>query len=217
MLELIRICSIWRSCMKTIGLTGGIGSGKSSVARWLKNIGYHVVDSDQLARDVVEPGSEGLNELVSYFGTEILTAQGVLDRKKLGQVVFDSPEKRKALEAILHPKIFALQTEKIKVLGALGVEVVFIEAALMVETGSYRFYNSLIVVYCSAANQAARIMKRDGSTQEEAQTRINAQAPTVEKVKIADLAIENNGTLADLHTKLDKELLPFIQNVIAQS
>jgi dephospho-CoA kinase len=180
---------------RVIGLTGGIGSGKSTVARAFADLGAQVIDADQVAREVVAPGTPGLAEVVAAFGDQILDGAGQLDRPKLGAIVFADPAKRKQLNGILHPRIAAETARRIAELSANGVEVVIYEATLIVENKVNWGLNGLIVVAASQQNQIARVTARDGFSVEEAQKRIDAQLPLEEKLKVADYVIDNDGDL----------------------
>lgn len=182
----------------TIGLTGGIASGKSTVARILVQQGVAVVDADALAREVVAPGTDGLQEIVQAFGSDVLDADGSLDRKRLGALVFEDSDRRALLNAITHPRIGALSAARISDAQATGSPYVVYEAALLVEGGLYKAMSALIVVAADAAVQTARVGQRDGLTATETSARIAAQLPLADKVAVADYVIENNGSLADL-------------------
>jgi dephospho-CoA kinase len=192
--------------MKLIGLTGGVASGKSSVARFLRRQGAHVIDADVVAREVVEPGTDGLSQIVARFGASILDKDGHLDRTALGAIVFDNTQARKDLEAILHPQIQAGIALHVQKRYAAGDHAVFVEAALLVETGSAAMYDALWVVRCSPSTQLARLMTRKGCDQTTAQSWIDAQLPTEEKVRHATLVIENDGDLNALETAVDSAL-----------
>jgi dephospho-CoA kinase len=181
-----------------VGLTGGIGTGKSTVARVFAEQGVPVVDADQVAREVVEPGTEGLAEVVRTFGSEVLDAEGRLDRGKLAQHVFSDSAARKKLEAILHPRIAQRSMERIAEHASRGCPYAIYEAALLVENGSYRIMNALVVVTASEAAQIERVRVRDGLDEREARARLAAQLPMAEKVRVADYVIENDGTLDGL-------------------
>ncbi len=180
---------------RIVGLTGGIGSGKSTVARAFADLGAEVIDADQVAREVVEPGTPGLAAVVEAFGTEILDGEGRLDRPKLGGIVFADPEKRKQLNGILHPRIAAETARRIAELSARGVDLVIYEATLIVENKINWGLDGLIVVAATQQNQIARVTARDGFSVEEAQKRIDAQLPLEEKLKVANYVIDNDGDL----------------------
>lgn len=176
-----------------IGLTGGIASGKSAVAKLLLERGAAVIDADQLARQVVEPGQPALAELVARFGAAILTADGQLDRKRLGAIAFADEAARRDLGRITHPRIAAASAQAIADWSDAGANVVFYEAALLVENRAYSAMEGLVVVSAPAELQETRVMARDGLTLEEARARIAAQLPLAEKIKVATWVIENSG------------------------
>jgi dephospho-CoA kinase len=185
----------------TIGLTGGIASGKSVVSRVLEGLGVGVVDADRLAREVVVPGSEGLTEVVRTFGEGVLAPDGSLDRDKLGAIVFADEQARKALQAITHPRIGRLSAERIAALQQGPSPYVVYDAPLLVEVGAHRGFAALIVVAASEATQAKRLAARDGLSEAECKQRIAAQLPLARKVEVADYVIDNDGTLAELELR----------------
>lgn len=185
-----------------IGLTGGIASGKSSVARELASLGVVVVDADALAREVVAKGSEGLAEVVRAFGQDVLQPDGSLDRERLGARVFQDSEARARLNAITHPRIARLSAERIAAAMQTDTPYVVYEAALLVETGAHRGLAALVVVAASAEVQRARVIARDGLTPEAAQARLAAQAPLEAKLAAADYVIQNDGGLEALKAQV---------------
>lgn len=198
----------------TIGLTGGIASGKSTVAKILQGLGAGVVDADALAREVVAPGTEGLRELVRAFGSGILVADGSLDRKRLGTIVFNDNDARGKLNAITHPRIAALSAERIAAFQASEVPYIVYEAALLVEGGLHRAMNALVVVTSDATKQTARIRTRDGLEAHDAAARIAAQLPTADKVAVADYVIENNGDLTALRERTEQVHREILQHFV---
>jgi dephospho-CoA kinase len=190
--------------MRVIGLTGGIASGKSTTARLLRDLGAHVVDADQLARDVVMPGQPALAEIARAFGPEVITPEGTLDRKRLGAVVFGDADKRRRLEAITHPRIAILTQERLAGLRAEGLPVAVYEAALLVENGTHRGLDGLIVTRCDDETQLQRIVERDGLSREEARARIAAQLPLAQKVAAADWVIDTCGPIAETQKQVAK-------------
>lgn len=182
--------------MHVFGLTGGIASGKSTVAARLRTRGVPVVDADLLAREVVAPGTDGLRAVVDAFGPGVLDAEGALDRKVLGAIVFGDPAARRKLEAITHPRIGRLGMERAAEHGARGEPLVCYEAALLVENGLADAFRPLVVVACPEDVQLARVRSRDGATEDEARARIRAQKPLAEKIAAADHVIDSSGTLA---------------------
>lgn len=189
--------------MRTFGLTGGIGSGKSTAARMLREHGIEVFDADQAARAVVEPGSEGLAEIAKAFGPEVLQADGSLDRAAMRRIVMADADARATLEAITHPRIFVAIAEALRREADRGATVAGVEAALMVETGSYAQYDLLVVVSCSAETQIARVMARDGGDEAAARRVLAAQLPLADKAAKADVVLHNDHDLSQLQTQVD--------------
>jgi dephospho-CoA kinase len=185
----------------TIGLTGGIASGKSTVARMLEHAGAGIVDADQVAREVVLPGSEGLAEVVAAFGSSVLTADGSLDRGALASTVFGDEAARLRLQAILHPRIGRRSAERIEALHAGPVLYVIYEAPLLVEVGGYKSLAALIVVASSQESQLARAMRRDSVEPSAVKARIAAQSPLERKLEVADYVIWNDGSLSELERR----------------
>jgi dephospho-CoA kinase len=194
-----------------VGLTGGIASGKSTVARLFRELGIGVVDADEVAREVVLPGTPGLAAIVEAFGKDVLDASGVLDRKALGAVVFADPHKRKALEAITHPRIFARSMELLGEHARRGDVYAMYEAALLVENGSYRMFQALVVVAAKREVQLARIQSRDGLSKADAEARLDAQLPLEKKVEVADHVIWNDGGLDALRQKVEDVHLALVR------
>jgi dephospho-CoA kinase len=178
--------------MLVFGLTGNIGTGKSTVARLFAEHGVPVIDADQVAREVVAPGTPGLAEVAGRF-PGVLTPSGELDRKALAERVFADAQERAALNAILHPRIGAEVRTRLDRLAARGAPVALYEAALIVENGLHHGLDGLIVVNAPVEEQIRRLRLRDGMSDEEARSRIRAQLPAHEKVKAADFVIENTG------------------------
>jgi dephospho-CoA kinase len=179
-----------------VGLTGGIATGKSTVAATLRRLGAEVIDADQLARDVVAPGEPALAEIVHEFG-EVRNPDGTLDRKKLGAIVFDDPARRKRLEAITHPAIRDRFLARLRRLQEQGFEgLVFFDAPVMIESGNYRNMDRLVVVFTDEATQQARLMARDGMEAVEADQRMATQMPVADKARLADYVIDNTGDRA---------------------
>ncbi len=189
--------------MQVFGLTGGIATGKSAVEALLRERGVPVLDADQYARKVVEPGTPGWSELRAAFGPEVFDGEGRLDRAQLGKRVFGDLEARRQLEAITHPRIYQAMAEDLARLADGGHEIAVVSAALMVETGSYQNYSGLLVVNCSSETQRARLMARDSIRPEEAEARITSQMPLAEKARRADRIIDNDGPLTSLPPQVD--------------
>ena len=181
-----------------VGLTGSIAVGKSFVCDVFRELGCHVLDADKTAREVVEPGTEGLRRVVKEFGTEILDSNGGLDRKKLGAIVFQNVAKREILNSIIHPLVFEKQDGWLTGLEQTdpsGIAVV--DAALMIESRGYKRFDKLIVVWCEPDIQLSRLMKRDGLSRLEAQNRISAQMAQDEKKSYADFLIDTSNGFED--------------------
>lgn len=174
-----------------IGLTGGIAVGKSYVCDVLREAGCAVLDADLTARDVVAQGTIGLKKIVENFGKEILHADGSLDRAKLGAIVFADESKRQLLNSIVHPLVFEAQENWLKAQEAENSNIIaVIDAALMVESGNYKRFEKIIVVWCEAETQINRLMTRNNLSRQEALKRINSQMPQKEKKKFADFLID---------------------------
>lgn len=184
-----------------IGLTGGIASGKSTVAGRLAELGAMIIDADQLARDAVAPGSPGLQAVTQRFGEQILTAEGALDRAALGRMVFADPQARKELEAIIHPAVRARAAELTA--SAPSDAVVVQVIPLLVETGQEGAFDQVWVVDVDPAVQLARLRLRDGLSDAEAAARVQAQASRPERLAVADVVIVNDGSTEQLRSAVD--------------
>jgi dephospho-CoA kinase len=182
-----------QSAMLRVGLTGSIGVGKSFVSSVFAELGCHVLDADQTAREVVMPGAPGLRAVADAFGEEILNPDGTLNRKQLASVVFADEEKRQQLNRMLHPFIIERQDE---VLNAWEDEdpkgIGIVDAALMIESGGYQRFDKLIVVHCRSQVQLERLMLRDNLSRDEAQRRIDSQMSQEEKQQFADYLIDTS-------------------------
>lgn len=187
--------------MLRVGLTGGIGSGKSTVADLLHARGALIIDADALARQVVEPGTPALAELAARFGGQILQPDGSLDRPRLAALIFADPATRAEAEAIIHPRVreAAARLEAAAASGAIVVHVV----PLLVETGQQGLYDVLVVVDLPVELQRARLIQRSALTAEEADARIAAQASRSDRLAAADVVIDNSGSLGDLEAQVD--------------
>ena len=192
--------------MKLVGLTGGIASGKSTVAAILKQLGAAVINADELSREVVQPERDAWKEIVKTFGADILQQDKTLDRKKLRTIVFDNPEARKKLEAIIHPKVRALAEERIRELAAAGRSIIVYEVPLLFEGQLHHWLRPVILVACDMNTQKKRLRDRDHLTATEAQRHIGAQMSLEEKRKLADYVIENTGSLEDLKQEVKSVL-----------
>ena len=181
--------------MKLIGLTGGIATGKSTVSKALRDLGMCVIDADELAREVVEPHTFGLISVVENFGIQILKSNGVLDRSKLGEIIFSDRESRERLERITHPLIQWRSLQEQGVCRGRGDGLVFYDAALIYEKDLVGQFDSVVVVHTSSETQIKRMLSRDKISSEEAGKRIQSQIPISEKVKRADFLIDNEGSI----------------------
>jgi dephospho-CoA kinase len=194
--------------MLRVGLTGSIAVGKSFVLECFRELGCHTLDADKTARDVVEPGTEGLELVVEEFGSDILQADGTLDRKKLGAIVFADEAKRKILNSIIHPRVFIKQNEwlvECEQRDPNGVAIV--DAALMIESGGYKRFDKLIVVWCEDSVQLERLIKRDGLNPADAEKRIAAQMSQDEKRSFADFEIDTSNGFDDTRSQVEETFL----------
>lgn len=179
--------------MLRVGLTGSIAVGKSFVSGVLAELGCRVLDADETAREIVEPGSPGLREVIAKFGDGVIKGDGTLDRVALGALVFADAGKRATLNSILHPFIIAQQDERLREWEAVDPDgIAIVDAALMIESGGYKRFDKLIVVHCRADVQLERLMSRDKLNRAEAERRIAAQMPQKEKKKFADYLIDTS-------------------------
>ena len=190
--------------MLTVGLTGGIGSGKSAVSRLLAEHGAVVVDADLVAREVVEPGTPGLARIVERFGAEVLRPDGALDRAALGARVFADPELLQALNAIVHPLVGERTAELLEQARASGAQVCVHDVPLLVENGLAGVYDAVVVVAATPQTQLDRLVRLRGMDPQEAQQRIAAQAPLADKLAVATHVVENDGPLQDLAPQVDR-------------
>jgi dephospho-CoA kinase len=194
--------------MLRVGLTGSIAVGKSYVSGLLAELGCHVLDADESARRVVEPGTQGLRAVMEAFGAGVLRADGTLDRARLGAIVFADEARRKLLNSILHPLIHEEQDDEMRRWEAedpRGIGVV--DAALLVESGGHRRFDQLIVVHCRPELQLERLMKRSGLSRAEAERRIAAQMPQEEKLRYADFAIDTSEGFEDTRRQTEEVFL----------
>jgi dephospho-CoA kinase len=185
-----------------VGLTGGIGAGKSEVTRRLAELGALVIDADLLAREVVSPGTSGLDEVVRHFGAGVLTSRGGLDRASLAARVFDDPDERRALESIIHPRVRSRAAE---IESAADPDAVVVHAIpLLVETGQAGSFDVVIVVEAPRADRLRRLVAHRGMTQAHAHSRIDSQAAAEQRIEAADVIIDNTGSLDELRARVDQ-------------
>lgn len=188
--------------MRIIGLTGGIASGKSTVAGIIAGCGIPVIDADQLAREAVLPGSSALRQIVAAFGEIVLQEDGTLDRSVLAEMIFSEPLARKNLEDILHPAIKELSEKRLDELRSQDVPVAFYMAPLLIEAGAVDRVDEIWVVYVDTETQLERIQKRDSVSREDAEKRIAAQMPMNEKRAFGRIVIDNSGDLEELKSRV---------------
>ncbi|MGK5447621.1 dephospho-CoA kinase [Streptomyces radiopugnans] len=186
--------------MLSVGLTGGIGAGKSEVSRLLGEYGAVIVDADRIAREVVEPGTEGLAAVVAEFGEEVLAPDGTLDRPRLGSIVFGDPERLKVLNAIVHPLVGARSAELQRAAGEDAVVVH--DVPLLTENGLAPLYDLVVVVDASPATQLDRLVRLRGMDEQDARGRMAAQATREQRLAVADIVIDNDGPLEKLEPQV---------------
>jgi dephospho-CoA kinase len=191
-----------RGGLKVLGLTGGIGSGKSTVAGLFAARGVPVVDADLLLREVMAAGGSAYADVAAAW-PETIGADGAVDRKRLGKLVFADPAARRKLEGITHPRIQAAAEARLAALAAAGKRLAIYEASLLVESGRFRDFDGLAVVVASRETQIERATARDGLSRAEAEARIDAQMPTEEKLAVATEVIDNDGALAATEAQVD--------------
>jgi len=190
--------------MQRIGLTGGIAAGKSVAARRFAELGAVVIDSDVLAREAVAPGSAGLDAVVDEFGAGVLTADGELDRAALATVVFSDPDRRRALDAIVHPVVRRLSAEREAAAAARDAGAVVVhDIPLLVETGQAGAFHVLVVVHAPALLRVERLVRLRGLSQDEAEARVRAQASDAERLAVADVVLDGSASDADLRAQVD--------------
>jgi len=190
--------------MLKVGLTGSIAVGKSFVCECFRELGCHVLDADQTSREVVAPGTEGLRRIAREFGSDILTPDGNLDRKTLASIVFADEARRKLLNSIVHPLVIEVQDDWIRRHEKSDPDgVAIVDAALMIESGGYKRFDKVVVVWCEPAIQLKRLMLRDNLTLPEARKRINAQLPQDEKKLFADHLIDTSNGLDDTRHRVN--------------
>jgi len=189
--------------MKIIGLTGGIATGKSTVARLLAEHGARIIDADQLSREVVAPGSPLLAKVAELFGPEVISADGTLDRQGVRRLVFSDPARRRALEALLHPAIAALARIRLEEARQAGAPVAVYMAPLLIEAGATDRVDEIWVVTVRPEVQLARLMARDHCTLEQARQIVAAQMPLTEKERFGLVVIENSGSLEETARQVD--------------
>ena len=192
--------------MKLVGLTGGIASGKSTVAEILPRQGAAIINADVLAREVVEPGHQAWTEIVNTFGIAVLQPDRTLDRQKLRAIIFDDAAARKKIESIIHPQVRALAEQRIREHAAAGYAVIVYEVPLLFEGNLQEWLRPVILVACDVDTQRNRLQSRDNLSAAQAQKHIDAQMSLEAKRRLADYVIENNGSLEDLKRQVQAVL-----------
>lgn len=193
--------------MKVIGLTGGIGTGKSAAAQILAELGAEVIDADKVAHEMYAPGTPGWNAVVSAFGPDIVGPEGIIDRKKLGAIVFADPKERRRLEGILHPLVTAEIRRRIEALRSRGnVRVVVVEAALLIEAGWHELVDQVWLVTAQPKLVLERLQQQRGMSPQEVAARQQAQTNEETKRAFAHVVVENSGTLEELRERLREAL-----------
>ncbi|EAC5438809.1 dephospho-CoA kinase [Listeria monocytogenes] len=195
---------------KTIGLTGSVATGKSTVSNMIQQAGIPLVDADIAARKVVEPGTEGLKEIVAYFGEEILLADGTLNRAKLGEIIFKDKEKREKLNEITHPRVKDYMLEARERFFRAGEELVFFDIPLLFESHLESLVDQIVVVWTTPETELKRLMERNNLTKEDALRRIESQMGIDEKARKSDFVIDNNESLE----KTQKQVYTFIERFV---
>ena len=190
--------------MFKLGLTGGIATGKTTISNYLKSINIPVLDADEYARKVVEPGTPGLAEITNTFGEQILQPDGSLNRKLLGQIVFNDSSSRQTLNDITHPRIQQMMADELHRLAEQQIPLVILDIPLLLENKNVAGADAVMVVTIPESLQLTRLMQRNNLTEKEAQSRISAQMPLVEKEKLADFVIDNSGTISSTQKQVEK-------------
>lgn len=183
---------------KIAALTGGIATGKSTIARMFQKCGAHLIDADVVARQIVAPGQPAWREIVAHFGQEILRETGELDRKQLGAIIFQHPEERQALNHITHPRVIAeIRREEARLHLRSPKTLIIVDVPLLIETGMHADYLAVILAYLPEAAQLRRLMERDQLSEADARRRIQAQMPIEEKLRCATHVVNNAGSLEE--------------------
>lgn len=190
--------------MLRVGLTGGIATGKSTVGLMFVELGCHLIDSDRITHQLLEPGHAVHEAVVKEFGKRILAADGTIDRRILGDIVFKDPQARTTLNSLVHPAVIQRQQDWLKEMEAKDPEgIAIVDAALMIEVGTYKSYDKVIVVTCSPEIQKKRLLMRSALSEEQIDARIRSQMAMSEKVKFADFVIENSGDVAGARRQVE--------------
>jgi dephospho-CoA kinase len=182
--------------MVKVGLTGGISTGKTTVGTMFVEMGCHLIDSDRITHELFEPGEAVHESVVARFGAGIRDVDGRIDRLRLGEIVFNNPARRETLNGLVHPAVIERQKEFLASVESRDPDAIaIVDAALMIEVGTYKSYDKVVVVTCSPDQQRSRLIEREGLSAEEIEKRIQSQMPLEEKAKYADFVIDNSGPL----------------------
>ena len=188
--------------MLRVGLTGGLATGKSFVGRTLVEFGCHLLQADEVGHQVLLPGGEAYDAVVREFGPELLDEDGTINRRRLASLVFDQPGRLAVLNELVHPPVVAKEEDWFAALEAIDPHSIgVVEAAILIETGSYKRFHKLVLTVCSEPEQIARAIKRDLLSREEVEARIRRQMPLSEKCKFADFVVDTSGTKEDTAAK----------------
>jgi dephospho-CoA kinase len=191
--------------MLKVGLTGGIGAGKTTVGKMFVELGCHVIDSDSITRELFKPGQKVRALVAAAFGPAVVAPDGSIDRKALGELVFNDDGLRQKLNGIVHPAIIQRQKKFMEVASSIDPDgIALVDAALMIEAGTYKNYDKLVVVMVTPEIQRKRLRDRSGLTDEQIEARIAAQLPMTEKAKFADYIVENSGTVDETRRQVEE-------------
>ncbi|MFJ7974644.1 dephospho-CoA kinase [Peribacillus sp. NPDC096379] len=192
---------------QVIGITGGIASGKSSISQFIREeLGFTIIDADIAAREVVEPGQEAYRAIIKVFGSELLLPDDSIDRAKLGSIIFHDEKKRQMLNGIVHPAVRKRMLEQKETAFALGENVLFMDIPLLFESNLTHMVDKTILIYVDELIQLERLIKRNGLSEVDAKARVDSQMPLVEKKKLADVVINNNGSLLESKKQIKQVL-----------
>ena len=199
--------------MLKVGLTGGLATGKTYVADLFEKLGCYIIHADRLGHEVLLPGGEAYDDVVAEFGSEIIAADGTIDRKTLGSIVFSNRDRLEVLNALVHPHVFRRQNEFFDTVARKDAHAIVVsEAAIMIETGSYSRYDRLMLTVCPPDVQIQRFVERESATEEEARERLARQMPLDDKKEFADYIIDTSGTkgeterqVREIYLQLKKE------------
>jgi dephospho-CoA kinase len=200
----------------TVGLTGGIASGKSAVSNIFRDHGIPVICADELAREVVKPGSNGLKEITNVFGDSVINPDGELNRPELARIVFSDPAKRKILESIIHPRVSREKERLAKDYMRQGANIVIVDVPLLFEAGWETAFDLVILVYAPRKLQKKRLLQRDKISPDEASSRLRAQMDIESKKTLADIIIDNGGSLEETEKQVSN-IIDRLKSVLAEN